>query len=213
MIENTLYSTERRSMRISGTAASPNSVITVDPNAAVILFANAGAVTNGTIYQIGSTMVAAPAKSGTWLNVVNGATSGTLFKFLLRGAYRVNLSTTGTAASVLAAQIGITLDCLQATTTLATSQLATGTAGLIGFQTMTPPGGAGVSLPMNVSGTVYITDAMAGGALPGAGGATFSGGVGVVRCHASTGAGAALTTQFVVANTMFDIINIGDLAA
>ena len=210
-MDNTLYSTERRSMRISGTAASPNSVITVDPNAAVILFANAGAVTNGTIYPIGSTMVAAPAKSGTWLNVVNGATSGTLFKFLLRGVYRVNLSVTGTLNSALAAQIGITLDCLQATTTIATSALATGTPGLIGFQTATPA--AAMSLPMSVDGTVYITDAMAGGALPGAGGATFSGGIGVLRCHASTGAGAALTTQFVVANTMFDIVNCGDLAA
>ena len=212
MIDNTLYSTERRSMRIR--AATPSPGVSTDlANAAVILFSGAGAVTNGTIYPIGSTMVAAPAKSGTWLNAVSSANSGTLFKFLLRGTYTVSLSVIGTPADVLAAQIGITLDCAASTCVIGTSALAVGTTGMIGFQTMTPPGGAGVSLPMNVSGTVYITDAMAGGALPGATAGVFSGGVGVLRCHASTGANAVLSTQFAVANTLFDIESVGDLAA
>ena len=210
MIDNTLYSTERRSMRIR--AATPSPGVSTDlANAAVILFSGAGIATNGTIYPVGATMVAAPAKSGTWLNAVSSANSGTLFKFLLRGVYRVNLSVTGTNASVLAAQIGITLDCAAATCVIGTSALAVGTIGLIRFQTATPA--AAMSLPMSVDGTVYITDAMASGALPGATAGVFSGGVGVLRCHASTGANAVLTTQFVVADTLFDIVNDGDLAA
>lgn len=197
-------------MRIAVTAASP-AVVSTDPaNAGVILFTGAPAVTQGTPYPIGTTLVAPVGNSGTWLNVASSAASGTLFKFTRRGVYRVAAMANGTPGSVLAAQLGITVDCAAAQCVIGTSALTPASTGLIDYEDYT--GVATVAVPMRAEGIAYITDALAGGAQPVPVAGTFSGGVGVMRVHATTGANAALTTQFVVASIRAQIAQLGDVA-
>lgn len=209
-----LIPTERRSMRIAVTAASPNTVSTDLANAGVVLFSGAPAVTQGTVYPLSILNQAPVALSGTWINVTSSAITGTLFKFLRRGQYRAQLSVMGTTNSALAWQIGITLDCAAAQCVIATSALVPTSQGLIDYTNYV---GAAVAIgvPLKVAGVVQITDAQAASAaanLPTAVAGTFSGGTGVLRFHSTTGAGAAATTQGVVADTRAEIDYQGDLA-
>lgn len=202
---------ERRALQIAVTGASPNVVSTDLANAGVVLFTGAPGRAQGTPVGVSTTLAAPTAGSGTFCIVVSAAASGTLFKMTRRGTYAVSLYAQGTTNSALAAQIGLTLDCAAATCVIGTSALTPTTQGILDFADYV---GAAVAIgvPMRVSAHMYITDTQAGGALPTQVAGTFSGGVGVLRMHATTGANAALTTQFVVASIRANITYLGDLA-
>lgn len=198
-------------MQIAGTGASPNVVSTDLANAGVVLFTGAPGRSQGTPVGVSTTLSAPAAGSGTFVIVSSAAASGTLFKFTRRGVYAASLYAQGTTNSALAAQIGMTIDCAAATCVIGTSALTPTTTGILDLADYV---GAAVAIgvPMRVFAHVYITDSLAGGALPTQVAGTFSGGVGVLRMHATTGANAALTTQFVVASVRANITYVGDCA-
>lgn len=203
-----LIPNERFSARVAVTGAT---VASADSsNAGVILFTGTPAVTQGTAYPIGTTAVASVAGSGNWLNIVNSAVMGTVFKFNRRGVYQVQVYADGTLSDTAQAQLGITLDCAAATCVIGTSALTPATTGLIDYNVTN--GVADAAIPSRAAGPVYITDALAGGAQPTAVAGTFSGGVGVVRLHATNGAGAVVATAFVVTSIRAEVTRMADLA-
>ncbi len=200
--------TERRGVRIAVTGATVASADAA--NAGVVLFTGAPSALQGTIYTIGTTAVAPTALSGNWINVVNSAIMGTVCKFNYRGVYFARFYADGTLADTANAQVGITLDCAAATCVIGTSALTPATTGLIDYGVSN--GVAAASIPGRAAGPVYITDALAGGAQPVASAGVFSAGVGVLRFHATDGAGAVVATAFVVASIRAEINYQGDLA-
>ncbi len=200
--------TERRGVRIAVTGATVASADAA--NAGVVLFTGAPSALQGTIYAIGTTAVAPTALSGNWINVVNSSVMGTVCKFNYRGVYFARIYADGTFADTGNAQLGITLDCAAATCVIGTSALTPATTGLIDYGVSN--GAADTSIPGRASGSVYITDALAGGAQPASSVGVFSGGVGVLRFHATDGANAVVGTAFVVTSIRAEINFIKDLA-
>lgn len=203
-----LIPTQRRSAQVAVTGATVASADAA--NAGVVLFTGTPATIQGTVYPIGTTAVAPVTNSGNWLNIVNSAVMGTVCKFNRRGVYIVSLYAQGTVGDTAAAQIGMTIDCTAAQCVIATSALTPASQGLLDL--MDTDGAAGAGIPARVSSALYITDALAGGAQPVAGAGVFSGGVGVLRFHATNGAGAVVATAFVVASIRATIAYTGDLA-
>jgi hypothetical protein len=199
-----LVPTERHGLRSRSTAAA----ITATTNTQIILFVGAPVATQGTPYIIGATNVAPLAGTGNWINVVNDAAFGSTFKFNKRGVYFCQSYAQNQVAGVTAVQIGITLDCAAASLLVATP-LTPATVGLIDLNDFTSIADAGI--PARASGLVYITDTLAGGAQPTAvAGAT---GVGVLRFHASTGAGAVVgEASLIEATVRAEITRMNDMA-
>jgi hypothetical protein len=204
-----LIPTERRALRANGTGATVASADAA--NAGVILFTtNTGTIFQGTAYILGTTAVAPVAGSGNWINAVSDANMGSVFKFNRRGVYMASLYAGGTVGDAAAAQIGITLDCAATIGVIGTSALTAATVGLIDLNNT--DGVAAAAIPSRAAGPVYITDTLAGGAQPTSAVGVFSGGVGVLRFHATNGAGAVVATAFIVTTIRAEIVYENDLA-
>jgi hypothetical protein len=197
-----IVNTERRALRIVGTGAT----VGASGNTQVVLFTGLPTALQGTQFAIGQTAVAPTAGSANWINVVSDAVGGTTFKFNRRGVFEAQMTAVMTSGTALPAQIGITIDAVAAALLVATP-LGVATAGLIDYSTSL--GIAASQQTMKARNPVYITDALAGGAQVTAG--LGSSGTGVLRFHASTGAGAVVSTALIVTEIRVEITACGDL--
>lgn len=203
-ILNNIQPTERRSLRVAGTGAT----VAGTTNTQVIAFTGVPTLVQGTVFALSLTQVAPSGGTGVWVNAVNDAVFGTTFKMLKRGQFRAQISAIGTAGSTVAAQIGITIDS-PAANLIATTGLTDATVGLIDYSQLL--GVAVASLPLKAQGIVNITDTLATPtALPAA--AAGAQGQGVIRFHASTGAGAVIAAALIITTIRCEIDYIGDLA-
>lgn len=200
-----LIPNERFAAICNGTA----SIGTTNTN--VVAF-GAAAVAQGSAYPIGATHVAPVAGSGTWLNIVNDAAFGTTFKFCRRGVYQMVVRADETVANTAAFQIGITLDQALALYTVAAGTVSSATAGY-GTSVLDFCNGDGLAdsqIPAMTQATIYITDALAGGAQAAA--VVGTQGVGVVRVIANNQANGAIGTALILASYRASVVRTQDLA-
>lgn len=199
-----LITNEKRALSIQGTANAVNG--TNAANSHVIAFNAAAAEWQGTRFTtgIGTTHVAPTAGSGNWINVVNDAAFGTTFKFNKRGIYRVEVGANGVVAYAAGTQVGITLDAAAAVLAIATGSPQTTISGSILALWTSIDTVADSSIPVSFGTTIYITDALAGGAQASA--AAGASGVGVMRLVGSNNAGAVLDNTILVPASIYATI-------
>lgn len=164
-------------------------------NTAVLDFDAAPVLKWGTPYQLGLTSAPAPSQSGGWCDVINSTTLGTTFKFLRAGMYEIHVSLALPGTEETFPQVGMAtiLDASSASMVVATPILPTtlnafGAPGVIDWKSDQQKEQA---IGMSLCGSVAITKAQAGGALPAnVAGAT---GVGCVRLHINNNAGGGFS--------------------
>jgi hypothetical protein len=190
---------ERRSFQIVGTSLA-SLVGTTNTN--IVAFANLFVSMFGiTGYRPNSSSIAAVEGSGTYVNVVNDAQFGTTFKFVRRGVYRFEVAapTEVQDAEPATYNLALTLDSaaanlLAAGTVLPTTVNVRNERGVFGWSAgsigVLSAGVGGGAPTVNFGGEVYITDALAGGAVPAA--AAGAQGTGVVRLHCNNNGGGVL---------------------
>lgn len=199
---------ERRAFQITRTdPVAPMGTV----NTAVLDYAAAPVPKWGTPFTngIGSTAAVPTPGSGTWVNIINSTTLGTTIKFCKKGTYRfdavINVPVVAEITPLIVA--ALILDSSAATMLVATAILPTtlnafGAAGVIGWSIGEQ--NASVVTTLNFGGTVYITDAQAGGAQPSGAGAT---GVGCVRMHINDGAGGGFATDALITSLWCEAVN------
>lgn len=181
-------------------------------NTAVFAFDAAAVAKWGMVYNMGTTGARPTEGSGTWVNVINSATLGTTIKFCKRGMYEfhcaINVpSSEETSPLAVAALIldSSAASMLVATAILPTTLNATGAPGVIDWGL----GQQGLqAYTIKLTGTVPITDTLAGGAQPEVvAGATGSG---CVRLHINDGAGGGFSSAALICSLWCN--RIGDCA-